>query len=241
MMAAASAAQGALGVGQKIQAALMRRRAEREFDDYQIPASARAALEKAASVATMRGLPGEDLARARTMSGVAQGVEAARRTAESPNDVLSVLGRLYGGYAGFETNIASQGEAAYERRQGQLMSALDRFAGYETERWQHNELYPYMQRMTAAGQIDAAGGENVSGALNSFMNIQGTKWDIQTQQNQFNDWKAWQLESMEKQAELNKQNNAAAIVPNRFAAGYNASAVAPQPPAYYTSWTPYGR
>ena len=221
MMMIGSAVQGGLGVGQKVQAALMRRKAEREFDDYQIPASARAALEKASSVASMRGLPGEDLARARTMSGLAQGVESARRTAESPNDVLSVLGRLYSGYAGFETEIASQGEAAYERRQGQLMSALDRFAGYETERWQYNELYPYMQRMSSAGQVDEAGNQNISGGLNSFMNVHGTKWDIQTQQDQFNEWKTWQLEAMKKEAELDRKNNAAAIAPNRFAAGYN--------------------
>lgn len=193
MMAVGAGIQGLLGIGQKIGAGRMRRRAQKEFNPYEIPSSARASLDKAASVASMRGVPGEDLARSRAMASAARGTEAAQRTAESPSDVLSVLSKLYGdSYMGFEQNMASQGEAAYERRQGQLMQALNQFAGYETERWRENELYPYMQMMGAAGDVDAAGGSNISGGINMAMQTMGFKADMGQQQNMFDQWKEWQ-------------------------------------------------
>jgi hypothetical protein len=194
MMALASGAQTGSGVLQKIQAAIMRRKAQKEFTPYEIPSAARASLDKAASVASMRGVPGEDIARSRALASAARGTESAQRTAESPSDVLSVLSRVYGdSYMGFEQNMAAQGEAAYERRQSQLMGALNQFAGYETERWQYNELYPYMQMMGAAGEMDAAGGANISGGLNMAMQTMGTKADMNQQQNIFNQWKEWQM------------------------------------------------
>jgi hypothetical protein len=131
------------------------------------------------------------------MASASRGVEAARRTAESPSDVLSVLGKVYGdSYMGFEQNLATQGEQAYERRQGALMGALNQFAGYETERWQYNELYPYMQKMQAAGEMAGAGGANVSGGLNMGMQTFGTQADIKQQNNMFDQWKTWQKGSM---------------------------------------------
>jgi hypothetical protein len=194
MMLLAGGLQTALGAGQKFGAARMRRKAQQEFSPYQIPASARASLDKASSIATMRGLPGEDLARSRAMSSASRGVEAAQRTAESPADVLSVLGRVYGdSYMGFEQNLAMQGEQAYDRRQQGVMSALNQFAGYETERWQYNELYPYMQMMGAAGDMDAAGGSNISGGINMGMQTMGAQADINQQNKMFDQWHNWQM------------------------------------------------
>ena len=188
MMLIASAAQTGMGMAQSFNAGAKRRKAQREFTPYAIPASAKASLDKAQSIASMRGIPGEDLTRSRAMGTTARAVESARRTAESPSDVLSVLGRVYGSNIDLEQNMAIAGEQAYERRQQGLMSALSRFAGYETERWQYNELYPYMQAMGEAGQLEGAGGQNISGGLNMGMRTLGAQADIDQQNKAYQDW-----------------------------------------------------
>ena len=231
-MLAAAGVQTAQGIGQTISSAIKRRKAKREFDPYQIPASARASLEKASSLATMRGIPGEDLTRSRAMSSVARGTEVARRTAESPSDVLAVLGRLHGdSYMGFEQNMAMQGANAYERRQQGLMGALNRFAGYETEKWQYTELYPYMQAMGEAGQIDAAGSQNIASSMNLGMTAMGGQMDINQQRSMFDQWKQWQMGQMGQ-------------TPMATAPAYNSPystvpASEPTPPQFYNTWSPY--
>ncbi len=188
MMALMAGGQALGGLLQKGQSALMRRRARREFQPYEIPSSAKAMLDKATSVASLRGVPGEDIYRSQAQASVARGTEAAQRTAESPSDVLSVLSRLYGDYQGFEQNLAVQGEQSYERRQSQLMNALNRFSQFERERWQYNELYPYMQAMGEAGQMDMAGNQNIQSAVSTGMNIYGAQTDMDFQREQFANW-----------------------------------------------------
>lgn len=229
MMLIASAAQTGLGMVQSGSAAAKRRRAQREFIPYQIPASAKASLDKAQSIASMRGIPGEDLARSRGMATTARAVESARRTAESPSDVLSVLGRVWGSNIDMEQNLAMSGEQAYERRQAGLMNALNRFAGYETERWQYNELYPYMQAMGEAGQLEGAGGQNISGGLNMGMRALGTQADIKQQQDMFNQWKEWMMGSSPASTTASPTSNLPAFSPM----GYRNSVMAPwQRPGY---------
>ena len=193
MMAILSAAQGVGGLLQKGQSAALRRKAKRNFQPYTIPSSQKAMLGISRSLATQRGIPGEDIYRSQAQASVARGVEAAQRTAESPNDVLSVLGRLYGGYQGFEQNLAIQGGQAYERRQKDLMGALNQFSQFEAQRWQMNELYPYMQAMGEAGQVDEAGNVNLQSAITSGMNIYGAQADINQQNTMFDKWMDWKL------------------------------------------------
>jgi len=184
-MLAMGAGQAAMGVGQQISAGIQRRRARREFDEYQIPASAKASLDQAKSIASLRGVPGEDIYRSQAQAAAAGGIEAAQRTAQSPTDVLSVLGRVYSGLSQFEGNMAIQGASAYERRQAQLASTLDRFSRLETERWQYNELYPYLQAMGAAGQTAQAGSANISGGMNMALGTLGGMQDVASQKEMF--------------------------------------------------------
>ena len=221
MMLIASAAQTGMGMAQSFNAGAKRRKAQREFTPYAIPASAKASLDKAQSIASMRGIPGEDLTRSRAMGTTARAVESARRTAESPSDVLSVLGRVWGSNVDMEHNLAMAGEQAYERRQQGLMSALSRFAGYETERWQYNELYPYMQAMGEAGQLEGAGGQNISGGISGAMQTYGAKADILNQQKMFEEWQKFMT-----------ANPTQASAP---AMQYGE----PNPPQYYNQWSPY--
>jgi hypothetical protein len=193
IMALLSLAQGAMGAGQKMESAALRRRAARNFQPYEVPPAAKAMLGKAQSLASLRGVPGEDIYRQNAMDSVASGVEVAQRTAQAPSDVLAVLQKLHGGYADFEKNLAVAGSQAHEQRQRGLMDSLMRFSQFETDRWRYNELYPYMQSLNEAGDVGAAGNANIQSAVSSGMGIYGAKMDMDSQSKMFESYKDWLL------------------------------------------------
>lgn len=203
-MAAIVAAQFAGGLIQKGNSARLRRKAKKEFDEYEIPKTATMALDRAQSLASQRGVPGEDIYRSRAAASSARGVESAARFAQSPTDVLGLLSRMYGeNMANFEQNMALSGMQAYERRQQNLMGALNKYAQFETEQWQYNELYPYMQAMGEAGQVDTAGNANIGSAMNSGMQMMGNQWDLQAQKDQFEEYKKLKLGEIEAMKSAN--------------------------------------
>ena len=187
-------AQTALGVGELIGAGIKRRKAKKNFQPYQIPDSAKAYLDKATSIASQRGVPGEDIYRNNALDSVSRAVETAGRAAGSSADVLNVLSKVYGqNYMDFEKNMAVSGQQAYQRNQGILNNALQYMAGLEQQRWQYNELYPYMQEMGAAGQMDAAGWGNINNAVNMGMSQYSTNQQIKSQEKMFDEYKKWKL------------------------------------------------
>ena len=72
MMAGLSVAQMALGAGQMIGQGIQRRKAEREFDEYQVPGSMYDLLEKARVQAAGKGMPEEDLYRSQAQASTAR-------------------------------------------------------------------------------------------------------------------------------------------------------------------------
>jgi hypothetical protein len=179
-------AQLGLGVYDRIDAGIRRRKAKKNFQEFQIPGSAKAYLDKATSIASQRGLPGEDIYRNNALGSASRAVETAGRAAGSSSDVLNVLSKVYGqNYMDFEKNMAVSGENAYQRNQGILTNAMRYMAGLEQQRWQYNELYPYMQEMGAAGQQDAAGWGNVNNAVNMGMSQYGAQQQIKSQESMF--------------------------------------------------------
>ena len=193
-----AAAQAAIGVGQAIAGGIRRRKAKKNFQEYQIPDSAKAYLDKATSIASQRGVPGEDIYRNNALGSASRAVETAERAAGSSADVLDVLSKVYGqNYMDFEKNMAVSGEQAYQRNQGLLTNAMKYMAELEQQRWQYNELYPYMQEMQGAGQMDASGWGNINNAINMGMNQYGTNQQIKSQEKMFNEYKKWKFgESM---------------------------------------------
>jgi hypothetical protein len=179
-------AQLALGIGQNIASGIRRRKAKKNFQEFQIPGSAKAYLDKATSIASQRGVPGEDIYRNNALGSASRAVETAGRAAGSSSDVLNVLSKVYGqNYMDFEKNMAVSGEQAYQRNQGILTNAMKYMAGLEQQRWQYNELYPYMQEMGAAGQVDAAGWGNVNNAVNMGITQYGQQQQIKSQESMF--------------------------------------------------------
>lgn len=175
LMALMSAGQGLLGAGQKIGSAIERRNAEKNFQNYEIPSGVNAMMDVMKSLSTQTEMPGSDLLRSRMDKTTAQGVETAQRTSESSGDVLGLLGSVYSNQLSNAQNKSIQDAQFYQQNRLRFADALEKFGGYQTEKWKYNELYPYMQKMTAAGQTDAAGSQNISSGIGSMINVAGGK------------------------------------------------------------------
>lgn len=173
MAAIMAAVQGGLGLVQQGNAAIKRRQAQREFDQnkYQVPAGVKAMLSAIQNVASQTELPGADITRQRLASSTAQGVETAQRTAQSSSDVLGALHNLYRKQMDSQQDLAIAGAQNYQRNQLQYAQALGTLGQYQSQKWMYNTMYPYMQRMTEAGQIAQAGSANLGSAIQSGMNI----------------------------------------------------------------------
>lgn len=192
MAAIMAAVQGGLGLMQKGNAAIKRRQAQREFDQnkYQVPAGVKAMLSTIQNVASQTELPGADITRQRLASSTAQGVETAQRTAQSSSDVLGALHNLYRKQMDSQQDLAIAGAQNYQRNQMQYAQALGTLGQYQSQKWMYNTMYPYMQKMTEAGQIAQAGSANLGSAINSGMNIAMADYQLDAMNKQFDDWKA---------------------------------------------------
>lgn len=191
MAAIMAAVQGGLGLVQQGNAAIKRRQAQREFDQnkYQVPAGVKAMLSTIQNVASQTQLPGADIARQRLASSTAQGVETAQRTAQSSSDVLGALHNLYRKQMDSQQDLAIAGAQNYQRNQLQYAQALGTLGQYQSQKWMYNTMYPYMQRMTEAGQIAQAGSANLGSAIQSGMNIAMADYQLDQMNKQFENWK----------------------------------------------------
>lgn len=173
IMAILGAVQAGTGIVQKIGAGAQRRKAEKEFDKYEVPSGIENMLDVMQGLASQTEVPGADILRSRQRATTAEGVEVASRTSESSGDVLGALHQLYGRQMESEERLALAGAQQYQMNQMRYANALQTLGQYQTQKWQYNELYPYMQKMTYAGQLAGAGGENIrqgiGTGLNAFM------------------------------------------------------------------------
>lgn len=187
-MTALALAQGGLGAIQKGMAAGERKRADSEFKRFEIPSSIKAMMGVMESLSTQTELPGSDILRSRQEATTAQGVETAQRTSESGGDALGLLSEMYGKQLDSAERMAVQGAEYYQTNRARYANALQTMGQYQQEQWKYNELYPYMQKMTAAGESDAAGGANVSGGMGSMIDIFGANKNMDFQERMFNEW-----------------------------------------------------
>lgn len=172
------AAQGAIGLGQKLRASRMRRKAEREFDNYNIPSSALNYLEQARLRKSQNEIPAADLYRMIAEKNTAQAVETAGRTASTASEQLGVLGNAYDSQRDFDLNLAIKGAEWKEQGRSAYMDALNYMTDLETKRWYYTEYMPYAQKMGAAAQFDQSGNTNVQSAIGSGINVAGAGWEI---------------------------------------------------------------
>ena len=164
-MAILTAGQAAMGGVQSLQADIARRKAERDFQKYKVPGGVQSMLNVLHGMASQTEVPGADLVKQKLASATARGVETSQRTARSSTDVLGALHRLYSSQMDRELDLAIAGANNYQTNRTRLAQGLQTLGQYQAQKWQYNELYPYMQKMTEAGQLSAAGGANIAGAL----------------------------------------------------------------------------
>jgi hypothetical protein len=167
-------AQTLLGVGEKIIGGIQKNKAQKEFDKnkYEIPSSVNAMLDTVRGVASQRKLPGQEIMEQQIGSTTAQGVEAATRVGRSSSDALGALEGLYGRQMQSQQNLALAGAQNWQENQFKYASALERMGAYQDQKWQYNTLYPYMQKMTGAGQMQEAGNTNIGSAMSGFVSLQ---------------------------------------------------------------------
>ena len=168
-----SAAQILLGVGEKIYGGIQRQKAEREFKKhpYEIPGSVSKMLDVVRGVASQRKLPGQEFAEQQIGATTAQGVEAATRVGRSASDALGALEGLYGRQMQQQQNLALAGAQNWQENQMRYANTLERMGAYEDQKWQYNHLYPYMQKMTAAGEMQMAGNQNIGSGVSGLVSL----------------------------------------------------------------------
>ena len=182
-------AQGLYGLFQNVQAANRRKRAERNFDKYQVPSSVFNMLDIAHGMSSQTEVPGADILRSRAKSYLAETGEKATRVSQSPVDALGAIQQMFGSYLGFEQDLAAKGLEMQRQAKLNEMNVLGKIGEYQSQAWVYNELYPYMQQMTGAGQLAQAGGTNINSALSAGLNLGMADWDINNQEKMFQNWR----------------------------------------------------
>lgn len=178
------------GIGQQISAGSQRRKAQREFEKnkYEIPSGVKSMLDVIRNMATQTKMPGYEQYLQQIQGATSQGVETAQRAGQSSSDVLGALQKLYGKQMDMQTDLAVANAQNYQRNQMQYANALNTMGQYETQKWQYNSLYPYMQQMTGAGQMAQAGNQNIGSALSSGLSLWAANAQMEQTQKNFDLW-----------------------------------------------------
>jgi hypothetical protein len=165
------AAQGLLGVGEKIIGGIQRNKAQKEFDKnkYEIPSSVNAMLDTVRGEASQRKLPGQEIMDQQIGATTAQGVEAATRVGRSSSDALGALEGLYGRQMQSQQNLALAGAQNWQENQFKYANSLRILGDYQQEKWKYKSLYPYMQKMTGAGEMQMAGNTNIGSGVSGLL------------------------------------------------------------------------
>ena len=129
--------------------------------DYEIPDSARQALNLARIHAAGPNMPGEQKAIERA------GVSAANsaRVAQESGNALEALPSIQGQYDAATQGILARSEADQKADQQRLVQQLGQMAQYEDMRYQMNEYAPYAEKQQETRDLVGALSTNLSSAL----------------------------------------------------------------------------
>lgn len=239
------------GAGQELLAGSRRRKAQREFEKnkYEIPSGVKSMLEVIKNVASQTKMPGYEQYLQQIQGATSQGVETAQRAGQSSSDVLGALQKLYGKQMDMQTDLAIANAQNYQRNQLQYANALNTMGQYETQKWQYNTLYPYMQQMTGAGQMAQAGNQNIGSAISSGLSLWSANAQMKQTQDNFDKW--YNAQGLNNQGTSPMPSNRLPLPPvgdfgnlrntnNPASLSYVNTRVEPNPPyGSNQSWTPY--
>ena len=129
--------------------------------DYEIPDSARQALNLARIQAADPNMPGEQKAIERA------GVSAANsaRVAQESGNALEALPSIQGQYDATTQGILARSEADQQRDMSNLSNQLLDMAQYKDQEWQLNKFAPYAEKQQETRDLVGALSTNLSSAL----------------------------------------------------------------------------
>jgi hypothetical protein len=184
----ASIGQIGFGIYDRIAGSVQRKKAEREFakHPYEVPGSVNKMLDVVRGVASQRKLPGQEFAEQQIGATTAQGVEAATRVGRSASDALGALESLYGQQQQRQQSLALAGAQNWQENQMRYANTLERMGAYEDQKWQYNYLYPYMQRMTGAGEMQMAGNTNLGSGISGLVSTDYANRELKAMQDKWN-------------------------------------------------------
>lgn len=125
---------------------------------YDIPQSAREALQTARILAADTQAPGES----RNLDQINLGAANAVRAAQESGNVLEVLPAIYGESNRAKQDVFSRSEADQKRDIANLMQALGQNADYQDLQYQMNEFAPHAQRQQEMRDILGAAAQNAA-------------------------------------------------------------------------------
>lgn len=125
---------------------------------YDIPKSAREALQTARILAADQQAPGES----RNLDQINLGAANAVRAAQESGNVLEVLPAIYGESNRAKQDVFARSEADQKRDIANLMQALSQNADYQDLQYQMNKFAPHAQRQQEMRDILGAAAQNAA-------------------------------------------------------------------------------
>lgn len=195
-----SLANVGLGIADMIKSGKRQREAQSFFEKnkYDIPESAKAALQIAERQAGTYGMAGQDVMESNVKQTTAQGVDLAKESGQSSSDVLAMLASLYGGEQSQMQNIGQAAAQDWQGKQRQLQSALGTMAGLENQKWEYNVLYPYQQMLGQAEVYGTRGRQQLQSGLSGLASVGMGIEQMSNANRQFEDWKKVMLGTIGK-------------------------------------------
>lgn len=163
------------GAVQRRKARKLRERTMQELD-YDIPSGVKSQLEMAQREASLRGMPGQDIAESRLKSGQAETIGRGERVADSVSDLLGLYAQTNKQGQDAYLQMLQYGETERARRQSQLQNAMQKFADAEQQQFHYNRYVPFLANMGMAGQMSQEGGQMISSGLQTGFGALANNW-----------------------------------------------------------------
>lgn len=159
------------GRKQKKKGERIRRRAQSRFDanPFRLPTEALSALSSAQNLAGQTRLPGQDLIEQQISGGAGAAVQATREAATTPQDVIGGATQAYQNlYVNPLRDLGVSASNRYDANQQNLQAQLNTISQFRNQEWQQNVKLPYQAAMQTAGQMQAAGQQNMFSGISDI-------------------------------------------------------------------------
>jgi len=160
--------QTALGLGQTISGFTQKPPTRPE---YEIPESAKAALEGMETQATLGRLPGQSQIEGRLDRVTANTLNTLERIGDSPVSSINAASRAYGNQLDKETELGVQAGNMWLTNQDKLRQEQARMAEWENKKFKFDEVDPYMSKVAQISALKGAGIQNLAGGLQDMFGI----------------------------------------------------------------------